>query len=1308
MLAIRSLIYEGQVVVGGSESREESLVSTKVHMDDGAEVNVISQRFALEHNLDKIEAPLPTPKWMDGNSTYCYGAYHVTYELQDSWGYNKRCEHIFYAIAKDDGPPLVLGMPGLTDERIKIDVAARTWRFGADSASMDLLPPQEFADALEGESAVYALVVAGVIGTAPNERPVGAAQAGASRTTNADVAPKLPEELREYEDVFSTQEAGRLPSHEGRDHAIETTAEPPFGPLYNLSNTELAELRRYLDDALSKGWIQHSTSPAGAPILFVPKKDGGLRLCVDYRGLNKVTVKNRHPLPLISETLDRLNGAKKFTKLDLKDAYHRIRIRKGDEWKTAFRTRYGHFEYMVMPFGLTNAPATFQAYINKSLAGLIDKFCVVYLDDILIYSDSHEEHIDHVKQVLERLRRFSLYASLKKCEFFTTEVEFLGFIVSTSGVSMDKRRVETIREWPKPKTYHEVQVFLGFVNFYRRFIHHYSQIAGPLSELLKGSVKGVKSGPFEWPDAAERAFTQLRDAFLDAPMLRHFAPELPIRIETDASEFALAGILTQLQGDNKQWHPVAFHSRKMIPAERNYETHDQELLAIVTAFKHWRHYLEGSMHPVEVLTDHNNLKYFMGMPNLNGRQARWAMKLSTFDFIITHRPGKTNPADAPSRRPDYKGENESLNRLLPTLQQKLAMIGSLTSPIFAAIRTAYGQAESYEGAKRTPSNEYPSAIHSLVASAQHHPDAGRMEEVTAPRATLVDLMTAAVQETHLDTVHPSRLREPQPENSGSSSETLAHHHRNVAETQLNPVAGTVGCKQLVPRSVVQVATAGETAYDPSSKSVFELIKALQREDAYVQQRRDGVTQDERKGNAGAWTMDSQGLLRYKDALYVPEEASVREELLRLHHDDPLAGHFGIDKTVELMSRKYYWSSIRADVKSYVETCDICQRVKVKRHRPYGELNALPRPSQPWKELTMDFITDLPPSKRNGYVYDAILVVVDRYTKMVRYLPTTKKIDAVQLSDLFYEEIALKYGAPNGIVTDRGSVFTSAFWSEVCFQWKVKRRLSTAFHPQTDGQTERQNQTLEHYLRVYCNERQNDWAELLSIAEFAYQQSEHKTLGCSPFYAMYAYNPVLELTTEDSDPKREVPAPKERAKEIHALRDALAERWHRLAASQAKTYNKKHQSQEFKEGDLVMLSTKNLKQKRPNKKLSDKLIGPFIIRNRIGTQAYRLALPPTYRIHNVFHVSLLELYKRRAGDDSIPDYTAPELVNDVEEWEVEKILDKRKRKGEVEYLIRWAGYPTEYDQWVSEEDMEHAEELRTVFQKPKSRKRKRRA
>ena len=1252
---------------------QEAWVGTQ--LDSGAEVNVISERFAVEKGLKRIpDAELPRPTWMSGKSVYCYGSYLVNLRLQDDWGQTRTIIHVFYSIDKE-GPPILLGMPAMHAEGIVLDLGAKQWRFGVALHLLQVETPGTFAKSIEPEAWVYGFHAVPV----PQEnRTVGAVQLGAISNDNT----KLPQELEEFADVFNIDDAGKLPHHRSMDHAIETTAEPPYGPLYKLSNSELAALRTYLEEALAKGWIRHSTSPAGAPILFVPKKDGGLRLCVDYRALNKVTVKNRHPLPLISETLDRLSGAEVFSKLDLKDAYHRIRIREGDEWKTAFRTRYGHFEYLVMPFGLTNAPATFQAYINRALRGLLDDFCVVYLDDILIFSQTREEHLRHIREVLARLRRASLFVNPKKCCFFTTEVEFLGFIISTAGVTMDSSRVATIQEWPTPQTYRDVQVFLGFVNYFRRFIHHYSQLSGPLAGLLKGSTAGVKTGTLRWDNGAERAFTLLKEAFTQVPILRHFDPQGKIRIETDASDFAVAGILSQ-QDNNGHWYPVAFWSRKMIDAERNYETHDQELLAIVMAFKQWRHYCEGSAFPIEVLTDHNNLKAFMNMKELNGRQARWAMKLSMYDFEISHRSGKTNPADAPSRRPDYAGENRSLSKLLPTLQQKLAVVATLNNPLLGGIADAWSILLN-GWSNRIAMQEQCERPRGATTQ-----DAGVRSSDQA-REDVLDLIRRT------QNIHIERLRNPQTARAGSAGETLPQPNRNVADWQLNPVAGTVGCKQLVPRSIARVLAMDETAYNRESASMVELIKALQLEDPLVAKIKKGEAVENRMRKAGVWTFDSQGLLRCSRQLYIPEDNAVREELLKRHHDDPLAGHFGVSKTQELLMRKFYWLTIKKDVKEYVDSCDICQRMKARRHRRYGELQSLPSPSGPWQEITMDFITDLPPSKRRGCVYDAILVVVDRYTKMVRYLPTNKTVNAEELAELFFEDIATRYGCPRGIVSDRGSVFTSEFWSEFCFAAKVKRRLSTAFHPQTDGQTERQNQTLEYYLRVYCDERQSNWANLLPMAEFVHCRSYQQSIGCSPFEAMYGYIPDFELSVEGDTSGREVPAAKERVKVLYSLREKLESSWRNAAESQAKYYNKTHKPKAFNQGDLVLLSAKNLKLKYPSKKMSPKYIGPFRVERAVGTQAYRLFMPVGYRIHPVFHVSLLEPYNRRPSVSETPEYNLPELINDEEEWEVEEILDSKVAQGVRKYKVHWKGWPTSYDEWVPEYDMEGAKELREAY------------
>ena len=300
---------------------------------------------------------------------------------------------------------------------------------------------------------------------------------------------EVPAEYSDYSNVFSAEHAAELPENTGMNkHAIklEEGKQPFFKPIYSLEPVELETLKTYIKINLANGFIWPSKSPAGALILFDKKPDGSLRLCVNYRGFNNLTIKNQYPLPLIGESLDWLGRAKQFTQLDLTNAYHRMRIREGDEWKTAFRTRYGHFEYQVMPFGLFNAPATFQGYVNKILAEKLDIFVVVYLDDILIYTkDPGQPHVEAICWVLDQLRKYSLFANLKKCRFHQDEIRFLGYVILLKGISIEAERIEDVKDWPEPKSVCDIQVFLGFTNFYQRFIQDFSRIVAPLTSMLK-------------------------------------------------------------------------------------------------------------------------------------------------------------------------------------------------------------------------------------------------------------------------------------------------------------------------------------------------------------------------------------------------------------------------------------------------------------------------------------------------------------------------------------------------------------------------------------------------------------------------------------------------------------------------------------------------------------------------------------------------------------------------------------------------------------------------------------------------------
>ncbi|KAJ1038197.1 hypothetical protein NDA10_006578 [Ustilago hordei] len=400
-------------------------------------------------------------------------------------------------------------------------------------------------------------------------------------------------------------------------------------------------------------------------VLFVPKKDGGLRLCVDYRGLNEITVKNRAPLPFIEEQLFLLRKARIYTKLDLRAAYNLIQIAKGDEWKTAFGTQLGLYEYLVMPFGLANAPAHFQSFINNIFRDIIGVYVVVYLDDFLIFSDTEEVHVKHVTEVLTHLRSNRLFAKLSKCEFHTKTVEFLGYIIKPMGIEMDPEKVCTVKEWPMLESIHDIQRFLGFANFYRRFIAHFACIAKPLTSLVKPIEQFKK---FELPEEAQQAFHKLIQAFTSAGVLQHFNYHLPTRLETDASDFAIAGVLKQEH--EGRWHPVAFHSRKMSSAKKNYEIHDKELLAVVACLTQWRHMLAGLPSQLVILTDHEALKYFKSQRCITGQQARWAILLADFDFILQYQPGdKGGEPDAFTRRTDMQpaGEEQDHNvrQLLP-------------------------------------------------------------------------------------------------------------------------------------------------------------------------------------------------------------------------------------------------------------------------------------------------------------------------------------------------------------------------------------------------------------------------------------------------------------------------------------------------------------------------------------------------------------------------------------------------------------------------------------------------------------------
>jgi hypothetical protein len=968
-----------------------------------------------------------------------------------------------------------------------------------------------------------------------------------------DVRELVPRKYHDFLDVFDKKEADKLPPHRPFDHHIPLVegANPSFGPIYPLSPLEQLELKKYLEENLKKGFIRPSESSVASPILFVKKKDGSLRLCVDYRRLNSMTVKNRYPLPLINDLLDQLRRATIYTKMDLRGAYNLLRIKEGEEWKTAFRTRYGLFEYAVMPFGLTNAPASFQHLMNHVFRDMLDVSVIVYLDDILVFSKNEADHELHVREVFKRLREYGLYAKADKCEFDTRQVEFLGFVVSPEGISMDKAKVQAVQEWPRPQNIKDVQSFLGFANFYRRFIKGFGTVARPLHSLTR------KGSTWDWNGECEASFEELKRLVTTGPVLRHWNPSDETVVETDASDFAIGAVLSQRDKDGLR--PVAFISRKMTEPELNYPVHDKEFLAIAYALQEWRHYLEGVRVKFEVLSDHRSLEYFLTTKLLNRRQARWGVMLADYDFSITYRPGaQGGKPDALSRRSDHSNQ---------------ATVGTSVDP----------------------------ALNS------HN---------VRPLLSRTQLLATVLDNTGTATTFDEDIEK--------------------------------ACVQ-----------------DSEYKELVKLV-----------------------GVKDKFSVGEDGLLRYEHTRYIPKP--LRAWVMRDCHDAASAGHPGRMRTLHNVRRLYWWPGVRTSVVDYVTRCQVCQRDKTSRQKPAGLLMPLPTAEKPWSDITVDMVGPLVESEG----YNAVLVVVDRLTKMARFIPTTTSMDAPRFAELFFEHVYSRFGLPSRIVSDRGSVFVSQFWKSIAKLVDVDHRYSTAFHPQTDGQTEIVNQWMEQYLRMYVSFDQLSWPRLLCQAELCYNSSRHSTTGVSPLMAYSGVEPRVSTLEPCDDALVPVGASDmafRRIGKLQRLHDFLRQQIDQAQASYKKYYDRKRRKPDINVGDLVFVRSKHIRSLRPTKKLEHRNYGPFKVIDKINENAYRLELPSTLRIHNVLPVSVLskcsggttsqsELPSREQDSPAQATGNTPEdeTYRPVSIHGFAKAMVGKRREDCV--LVKWEGFELDAATW----------------------------
>jgi hypothetical protein len=1111
-------------------------------LDSGASHSFISNNLAARLNL-QLQRATGNITTADGHSTAIIGQCLCRIQLQQHSSVTP-----MYACTLNDNFDIVLGDEWLLKHRAYLDFTNRTCvlQQGAKRVTITapaaeskplahsfnlILSSTQLKTAVRQGAEVFLVILQHTQQESVSDTQLNAYQIGEHGNQALDKT-DLDKLLAEYADVFPDE----LPQLQEVDRQVPRIAElipgakPPCRPIYRLSQPEMTELKKQLKELLAKGYIEPSTASFASPVLFVKKKDGSLRMVIDYRGINKACIKNRYPLPRIDDLLDSLNGRTCFSSLDLKSGYHQIQLHPDDMPATSFRTPFGLYRYRCIPMGLTNAPSAYSNVMNDTFRDYLGDFVLIYLDDILVYSKTAEEHITHLQKVLQRLRDAKLFASKKKCDFGKTHLNFLGHVIGADGIRVDPKKTEVVQQWPKPTDLGNLRSFLGLSNYFRRFIRQYSTVTAPLTNLLK---KGAQMS--DWNETCDKAFSDIKHALVTAPVLAtpDFTQPDTFEVHTDASIEGLGAAL--IQGSR----PVAYMSRKLNAAERNYTTTEQECLAVIEALREWRCYLEGAR--FTVFTDHQPLTYMDTKAMLSRRQIRWSEELQRFTFDWRFTKGADNlVADALSRVPALMAARKSARSTKVTISpaQQVTM-----TPLLENIKLAYA----------------------------------------------TDAWFAKTENT----------------------------------------------KTLVKK-------------------------------------------------ADLWWCNGK--------LAVPDNDKLKLDILKEAHDAPYSAHAGFTKTLHNIRRYYWWPRMHTQIKKYVQTCDSCQRMKASNQKPAGALQPLSIPERNWESVSLDLITDLPRTDRG---HDAIIVFVDRLSKMTHFAPCTKTISAAELAMIFGRDVVRLHGFQKNLVLDRDPRFTSQFFSDLCKLFGTQLRMSTAFHPQTDGQTERMNRTLEDALRHYVSPTQTDWDLYLAPMEFAINNAVQDSTKHTPFMLNYGFDPYtplsLHMNVKSASAQNVSSTLHEKLKQAKLAIKAAQDR-------QKAQADKKRTFAMYNTGDKVMLNTKNFKFKCTGvRKLMPRWCGPFTIVEAVGLVAYRLDLPANLKMHNVFHISSLKQYHEDARTVLPPP---PELVNDSLEYDVEAVMDHRTRKEGrktvKDYLIKWKGYNPEHNTWEPEDNVQNCPELLRAY------------
>jgi hypothetical protein len=1435
-------------------------------IDCGASSDFISIEFIKRHGLEKLMlATEHRVRGYDGQLTPAAGVVEAAVTLS-SLGEAKGAAPLRLLATQLHSDDVILGLPWLTASGAVIDFAARSVALDHDggrrtiSLAQASFPTQAAGSApaattqlMEAVLSLYSAEVDddnhvshGALATMLRDvddrgsmRPRRLAATAATSPEDAALTALRKRVLAEHADVFPDKLPPGLPP--GRGHelriALRPGARPPHRQPPRKNQKHAAFEAKWIKEMLANGHIKRSQSEYAAPHFYVDKADsaatGDYRAVTDYRLLNDQTVKNRYPLPRADQLFDKLAHAKYFSKIDLRTGFYQILIAAEDRHKTAFVTSQGLFEYNVLPMGLCNSPGVFQALMNDTFRDYLDKFVLVFLDDIIIYSDTLEDHERHLRLALQRLREQRLCAKLSKSALCQTEVEFLGHYVGRDGLRVMEDKIEAVRDWPVPTTMRELRAFLGLAGYYRRFVKGFSEIALSLTELTRNATHQR----LQWGARQQLAFIELKRALQSTPVLALPDPTLPFVVNCDASGYAVGAVLQQDRGSGLQ--PVAFLSKKLTGAESRYPVHEQELLAIITALTTWRHYLSGTAVPVRVRTDHKSLIHFQTQPMLSGRQTRWLETLADYDYVIEYVKGEENGvADALSRRGDLSGGAAAADRppaLVDTKRtftlnhimahsQRTALLDEINAIQRAGrhaprrqpdrqaelLRQA-ARAKAVDAAKRiTPEQDVPAdrpppnaagvivmptqrctadnkqsvqcgcktakgqhchvhmRLHDglrVTASTVAHAGSGlfaardfaagdHLADYTGDELVirrdgdggpycLALTQRRAIDAAATNTGYGRWANDPRGSDGGPNAEFVLNPARgtgrlratarirkgseifvsygrqywaalgNHAKIIARPAPGEppAGAEA---REVIDLTAVGSSTF--SSELAAEFDAACAADAAYVARLAEGdraQVDNDRTHPDERVTRDGRLFMRVSGALCVPKSDALRTRLIRECHDSATAGHLGRDKTVEQMQRRFFWHGMTSRVGEYVTTCEACQRNKPSQRLTPGLLMPIASPTRAAHTWTMDLITQLPKSRGGN---DAIVVWVCKFTKLRHYAACKTAIGAPALARLFLSTVVRQHGMPERIISDRDPRFTAHFWRAFWTSLGSTLDMGAAYHPESDGQTENANKTLEIMLRSVIDFTQVDWDEHLAAAELAFNNSKHETTGFTPFYMMYGREARMPIDV--------ALAPLTKAADNPTAAEATA-RW-RTALQQASDNTARQQRRQkkyadrtrrevrFAVGDRVLLSTQHLKligERKRARKLTERYVGPYRVKRVVNANAYELELPASLKIHPVINISHLKEY--RDGVLAFPDRPVPltrpepEALDDngAPEWRVDRLLDHRKvRRGARhidQYLVEWKGYPISEATWEPIEHLTGALELVTEFNQQKN-------